>query len=215
MIHGRPVLNEKNVGDCIMMSDIDFLAEVPLFSRLKREDLTRLAGCVRHHTFSPGEEIISEGGTDRRLFIIVRGTVEVIKGSGLRSERRLAILGPRDYFGDMALIDDLVRSATVVAKETTELLSLDQWDLRTEMGKNSAIAVELLKVMSQRVRALEKILTNSLGGLLPICLNCKSIRDESGLWVRLEEYITDRSEADFTHGVCPDCLKKLSPKHFK
>lgn len=198
-----------------MVSDIDFLAEVPLFSRLKREDLTRLAACVRHHTFSPGEEIITEGGTDRRLFIIVRGVVEVVKGKGLRNERRMAILGPRDYFGDMALIDDLVRSATVVARESTQLLSLDQRDLRAEMGRNAAIAIELLKVMSQRVRALEKILSNSLGGLLPICLNCKSIRDESGSWVRFEEYITDRSEADFTHGVCPECLKKLSPKHFK
>jgi CRP/FNR family cyclic AMP-dependent transcriptional regulator len=198
-----------------MTTDVDFLAQVPLFSRLKREELMGLAGCLQHHTFSAGEEIITEGDTDRRLFVIVRGMVEVIKGRGHRTERHLSTFGPRDYFGEMAIIDDLVRSATVVAKETTELLSLDQWSLRTEIESNPAVAIELLRVLSQRVRALEKIVMNSLGGLLPICLNCKNIRDESGSWVRIEEYITDRSEADFTHGVCPECLKKLSPKHFK
>jgi hypothetical protein len=61
---------------------------------------------------------------------------------------------------------------------------------------------------------MEKFVMNSLGGLLPICLNCKNIRDESGSWVRIEEYITDRSDADFTHGMCPDCMRKLYPKHF-
>ncbi len=198
-----------------MISDVDFLASVPLFSRLKREELTRLAGRFQRHSFAVGEEIIKEGDTDRRLFIIVRGAVEVIKGRGHRNERKLATFGPLDYFGEMTLIDDLVRSATVVAKETTEALSLDQNNFRIELDHNPSMAVELLQVLSQRVRALEKIAMSSLGGLLPICLNCKNIRDESGSWVRMEDYITDRSEADFTHGMCPDCMKKLYPKHFK
>jgi CRP-like cAMP-binding protein len=197
-----------------MAVDVDFLALVPLFSRLKREDLTGLAERVQRHTYAEGEEIIMEGDTDRRLFVIVRGTVDVIKGRGHRNERQLATFGPRDYFGEMALIDDLARSATVVAKETTELLSLDQEDFRTEIEGNPSMSVELLRVLSQRLRVMEKIVMSSLGGLLPICLNCKNIRDESGSWVRIEEYITDRSEADFTHGMCPDCMRKLYPKHF-
>jgi CRP/FNR family transcriptional regulator, cyclic AMP receptor protein len=197
-----------------MKVDVDFLALVQLFSRLKREELTGLAERVQHHTFSAGEEIIKEGDTDRRLFVIVHGTVDVIKGRGHRNERQLATFGPRDYFGEMALIDDLARSATVVAKETSELLSLDQWDFRAEIESNPAMALELLRVLSQRVRAMEKIAMNSLGGLLPICLNCKNIRDKSGSWVPIEEYIADRSEAEFTHGMCLDCMKKLYPKHF-
>ncbi len=197
-----------------MTIDAEFLALVPLFSGLKKEVLTGLAERVQSHTFDAGEEIISEGDSDRRLFVVVHGTVDVIKGRGHRNERQLCTLGPRNYFGEMALIDDLARSASVVAKETTEVLSLDQRDFRKEIESNPEVAFQLLKELSQRVRALEKIVMNSLGGLLPICLNCKNIRNESGSWVRIEEYITDRSEADFSHGMCPDCLRKLYPKHF-
>jgi hypothetical protein len=51
-----------------------------------------------------------------------------------------------------------------------------------------------------------------LQGLLPICASCKKIRDGSGKWNEIEVYIKDRSEADFSHGICPDCLKKLYPE---
>jgi CRP-like cAMP-binding protein len=197
-----------------MAIDADFLALVPLFSGLKRDELTALAERVQQHTFEAGEEIITEGDNDRRLFVVVHGTVDVIKGRGQRNERQLCTFGPRNYFGEMALIEDLSRTASVVAKETTEVLSLDQQNFRNEIESNPTVAFELLKGLSQRVRALEKILMNSLGGLLPICLNCKNIRDESGCWVRIEEYITDRSDAEFSHGMCPDCLRKLYPKHF-
>ena len=197
-----------------MTLDADFLALAPLFSRLKREELVELAKCVQRQTYGAGEEIITEGDNDRRLFIIVKGAVDVIKGRGQMNQRRLCVLGPGDYFGEMSLIDDLARSATVVAKEPTEVLSLDERDFRKQIEKNPAVAFELLTALSQRVRVLQKIIMNSLGGIVPICMNCKNIRDESDSWVRLEEYISDRSEADFSHGICPDCLQKLYPKHF-
>jgi CRP-like cAMP-binding protein len=198
-----------------MVDDADFLARTPLFSRLSKEKLTGLAGRVHRHFFVEGDEIIREGDTDRRLFIIVSGSVEVIKGRGERNQRKLATFGPLDYFGEMTLIDEMVRSATVVAKEATEALSLDQSDFLAEIDQNPSIAVELLRELSRRIRALEAIAMSSLGGLLPICLHCKNIRDESGAWVRIEDYIIDRSEVDFTHGMCPDCMRKLYPKHFK
>jgi PAS domain S-box-containing protein len=51
----------------------------------------------------------------------------------------------------------------------------------------------------------------SLSGLLPICANCKKIRDDKGYWSQVENYISQHSEATFTHGICPDCIKKLYP----
>ncbi len=51
----------------------------------------------------------------------------------------------------------------------------------------------------------------SLSGLLPICANCKKIRDDKGYWSQVESYISQHSEATFTHGICPDCIKKLYP----
>ncbi len=197
-----------------MTLNAEFLAMAPLFSGLKREELTDLAACVQHHTYDAGEEIITEGDNDRRLFVIVKGAVDVIKGRGHRNERRLCTLGPRDYFGEMTLIDNLARSASVVAREPAEILSLDQLDFRAQIEKNPAVAFALLTALSQRVRVLQQIIMNNLGGIVPICMNCKNIRDESGSWVRLEQYISDRSEADFSHGICPDCLQKLYPEHY-
>lgn len=60
-------------------------------------------------------------------------------------------------------------------------------------------------------RALGEIKT--LNGLLPICSNCKKIRDDDGYWHDVASYIHEHSDADFTHGMCPDCMKQLYPEH--
>lgn len=54
-----------------------------------------------------------------------------------------------------------------------------------------------------------------LSGLLPICASCKSIRDDKGYWTRLEAYLLEHSRAEFSHGICPDCARKLYPNHYK
>jgi len=63
------------------------------------------------------------------------------------------------------------------------------------------------------IRELQETLARvkTLTGLLPICASCKKIRDDKGYWNQIEEYIRDHSEADFSHGICPDCMKKLYP----
>jgi hypothetical protein len=60
--------------------------------------------------------------------------------------------------------------------------------------------------------ALNQIRT--LTGLLPICAHCHKIRDDGGYWHRVEEYIEQHSEAQFTHGICPDCLREIYPQGF-
>jgi PAS domain S-box-containing protein len=59
------------------------------------------------------------------------------------------------------------------------------------------------------VKALEEI--KKLSGLLPICSHCKKIRDDKGYWKQLEAYISEHSDAEFSHGICPDCFKDLYP----
>ena len=54
--------------------------------------------------------------------------------------------------------------------------------------------------------ALAKVKT--LSGMLPICASCKKIRDDKGYWMQIESYVRDHSEAEFSHGVCPECAKK-------
>jgi CRP-like cAMP-binding protein len=124
----------------------------------------------------------------------------------------MKIIGPREYFGEMALIDELTRSASVLAKEDARVLILDQLDLRIEIEKCPAMAIELLKTLSQRIRAIEATLIDTLGSLLPICANCKRIREADGSWTNIEEYISHHSDTEFSHGICPECMRKLYPQ---
>ncbi len=68
------------------------------------------------------------------------------------------------------------------------------------------------KLIVELQQALKNVKT--LKGLLPICSSCKKIRDDKGYWNRIESYITDRSDAEFSHGICPDCLQKLYPDDY-
>jgi PleD family two-component response regulator len=65
-------------------------------------------------------------------------------------------------------------------------------------------------------KELEEALANikTLSGLLPICANCKKIRDDGGYWQNVEEYILEHSNAIFSHGICPDCMQELYPDHY-
>jgi hypothetical protein len=69
--------------------------------------------------------------------------------------------------------------------------------------------MEREKVILQLQDALAKVKT--LSGLLPICACCKKVRDDKGYWTQIEAYIRDRSEAEFSHGICPECFRKLYP----
>lgn len=67
------------------------------------------------------------------------------------------------------------------------------------------------------IENLQKALTEvkMLSGLLPICSSCKKIRNDEGYWQQIEEYIRDHSEADFTHGICNECVKELYPEYYQ
>jgi hypothetical protein len=68
-----------------------------------------------------------------------------------------------------------------------------------------------LKLIYELTDALGKIKT--LKGLLPICSSCKKIRDDQGYWQKVESYISEHTEAEFTHGICPECLRRLYPEY--
>ena len=72
--------------------------------------------------------------------------------------------------------------------------------------------VKRKKVEAELREALAEVKT--LSGLLPICANCKQIRDDKGYWSSVEKYVSSHSEAEFTHGICPDCLVKLYPSYY-
>jgi hypothetical protein len=70
----------------------------------------------------------------------------------------------------------------------------------------------------ERSRLIEKLEAalkdvKTLKGFIPICASCKKVRDDQGYWNQIEKYIRDRSEAEFSHGICPDCAEKLYPDY--
>lgn len=77
----------------------------------------------------------------------------------------------------------------------------------------------LIKNIEEEQRALAVSLQNALDnvkilkGMLPICANCKKIRDDDGYWKQIEIYITENSDTQFSHGICPDCVRKLYPEY--
>ncbi|MCL5271697.1 MAG: PAS domain S-box protein [bacterium] len=79
-------------------------------------------------------------------------------------------------------------------------------DIKAAIDRQNQLIVELRE-------ALEKV--KRLSGLLPICASCKKIRDDQGYWKQLEAYISEHSEAEFSHSLCPDCFKRLYPEYYR
>lgn len=109
--------------------------------------------------------------------------------------------------GDRA---DLVRGLEAGANDFV-IKPYDRDELRARLQVGMRV-VELQASLARRVQELESALTRvkQLQGLLPICSYCKKIRDDQNYWQRVENYISEHSEVTFSHGICPDCYKKLA-----
>ena len=191
------------------MKKEDYLTGVSIFSYFKKKDLQRLVKKSRYCSFKRGDVIIKEGDRDRRFFILISGKVDIIKSYGTRKQKRLRTLLPQSYFGEMALFDDLIRSATVVARENIMALCLDRLNLFKEIEKYPQLAIDLLQMLNRRFLALEEAVLRTTGGFIPICSNCKKIRDEEGTWSTIDHYIMDYTEHKLSHGICPECKEAL------
>ena len=83
-------------------------------------------------------------------------------------------------------------------------------ELKSEVERRKQVEAEQRNLIKSLQRAMDEVKT--LWGLIPICANCKKIRDDEGFWKQLEEYIQEHSSAKFSHGICPDCARKLYPE---
>ncbi len=78
------------------------------------------------------------------------------------------------------------------------------------LGRAIRYAIERKKLLGQIEYSKKEI--KQLRGFLPICASCKKIRDDNGYWTQVEVYISDHSDTEFSHGICPDCARKLYPE---
>lgn len=134
-----------------MPAPLSLLERVPLFAGLDRRELESIARSFKERAFSEGETIAREGQGGVGFFVIGEGQVS-FSVSG--EERGSA--GPGEYFGEVALIDDGARSATVTAVTDVRLYGLTSWEFRPLVEGNAAIAWKLLQVLAKRLRAAER-----------------------------------------------------------
>ena len=107
-----------------------FLKKVHFFSALPDTDILKLESVCKERLFKAGEVIFSEGEPGEHFYIILNGTVEVWKNYKSPQQDLLAVCGPGESFGELALIDDYPRSATIVAQVSTTLLVITRRDFR-------------------------------------------------------------------------------------
>jgi hypothetical protein len=100
---------------------------------------------------------------------------------------------------------------------------VEAWNLLMRLGFFTVygVVISLIKAdLDERTRLvaeLQKALSEvkQLSGFLPICASCKRIRDDRGYWNQIESYISSHSEAQFSHGICPECVRKLYPEEYE
>jgi CRP-like cAMP-binding protein len=139
----------------------DVLLQVPLFAELTPTELATLSGSLRRRRFTRGKVIFVRGDPGDGLYVLESGRVKIVLTSPDGKEIVLAILGPTDFFGDLALLDGEPRSADAVATEAGELLLLQRHDFLRFLEAHPPIAVQLLAILSRRLRRNTQIIQDA------------------------------------------------------
>jgi CRP/FNR family cyclic AMP-dependent transcriptional regulator len=129
----------------------ELIQKVPLFQGLDKKELDMLTSSFKERIFSAGQTVAEEGSGGVGFFVIADGTAKVV----VHGEDR-AKLGPGDYFGEIALIDEGARSATIVAETDLRCYGLTSWEFRPLVEMNASIAWKLLQAMAKKLRAAEQ-----------------------------------------------------------
>ena len=135
-----------------MKGRFEFLRNVYFFSDLSDDEIAKIEEVCSQETYGPGDVIFKENTVADRFYIILDGAVEVWKDFEDDERDLLAVHRAGHLFGEMALVDDLPRSATVVAREPARLLSVNRDDFRRIITENSSIALSVMRSVSSMVR---------------------------------------------------------------
>ncbi len=168
----------------------------------------------------------SDGSEGLRLFLQARPPIVVTDinmpvMNGLAMAREIKAVSP-----SVQIIVTTAHNDSRYLLEAIEI-GIDQFVLKpvemsklTEALEKAALVVDRAKREKEYAEERERLINEltaalarvkQLSGLLPICSSCKKIRDDKGYWKAIEKYISEHSEAEFTHGICPDCLRELYP----
>jgi CRP-like cAMP-binding protein len=131
---------------------IEQLRRSPLFAELGRKELGRLAQTMSERTFPAGTEVTTEGEVGVGFFLIARGEATVTVGGKAAWK-----LGPGDHFGEIALIVEAARTASVTAETELHCFGMSSWEFRKLAETNAAFSWTLLQAMAHRLLKLEQL----------------------------------------------------------
>lgn len=134
------------------MSTEQFLRNVSLFANLSASELEPLARRLVARRYEPGETIFSQGSPGNSMYIVKSGLVDAVLTSENGDARVLAQFGPEQFFGEFGLLDGLPRSATLIAREPSELLILGRPEFFLFLERYPAVSIKLVVLLSRRLR---------------------------------------------------------------
>lgn len=141
-----------------MKETVGFLARVPLFSSLKKRQLERLARRFVPRDYAVGEAIVTQDKGGEGFFIILSGKAEAIRERADGTKTVVNTFGATSFFGELALLDDGLRTASVVTTEATQCLALARWDFYAVLREDVEMAIVILQELAKRFRAALDVL---------------------------------------------------------
>ncbi len=129
-----------------MSVSADTLKKVPLFAGLDDNELDQIARSMRERRYSAGDSVTQEGTGGAGFFVVEEGQADVTVGGEAKGS-----IGPGDYFGEIALLNDSLRTATITARTDMVCYGMTPWDFKPLVESNSQIAWKLLTAMSQKL----------------------------------------------------------------
>ena len=130
---------------------VEMLRKVPLFSGLDNRELESVMGAGREVSFESGQKIITQGEPGLSFLLVLEGKTEVRKEG-----RRVAVVEPGGFFGEMTVFDDKPRSADIVAVEPTKCFGIASWSFFPMLRANPSVAIEIIRELVRRLRLLDE-----------------------------------------------------------
>ena len=130
---------------------VEMLRKVPLFSGLDKRELESVMGAGREVSFESGQKIITQGEPGLSFLLVLEGKTEVRKEG-----RRVAVVEPGGFFGEMTVFDNEPRSADIVAVEPTKCFGIASWSFFPVLRANPSVAIEIIRELVRRLRLLDE-----------------------------------------------------------
>jgi len=143
------------------MTGPKLLSQIPMFKRLEPDGLKELSTLLREQKIRKGDVLFRKSSEGNALYFIQEGAVKIVLPSILGDERIVTIFGEGDFFGEMALLDGLPRSADAVAVQHSRLLVLNRSDFLRFLKKNEPAMENILSTLSTRLRKTDELLEDT------------------------------------------------------